>query len=82
MEYDLRFIAIRAQFYRNRTRDPFSAKLNQELYEGEHELTANDILDEKVKELERLRETLLAKAFANLATSNAVKKNGGGGGSE
>ena len=82
VEYALRVLAIRVQFYRNATRDPFSAKLNQELYEGEHELPANEMLDERVKQLDGRRETQLAKAFANLAASNAVKKNGEGGGSD
>ena len=69
---------IRVQFYRNPTRDPCSAKLNKELYEGEHELPANEMLDEKVKELERLRETELAKAISNSPASNGVKNTSGG----
>ena len=82
VEYALRVLAIRVQLYRNATRDPFSAKLNQELYEGEHELLANEMLDERVIQMGGLRETQLAKAFPNSAASNAVKKNGGRGGSE
>ena len=72
VEYALRVLAIRVLFYRNATRDPFSAKINQELYEGEHELPANEMLNERVKQLEGLREIQIAKAFANLAASNAV----------
>ena len=82
VEYAFQVHAIRMQFNRKATRDPFSAKPNQEIYEGVHELPANEMLDERVKRLEGLREAQLAKAFANLAASNAVEKNDRGGVSE
>lgn len=77
-EYAHRVLAVRMEFYRNSVRDPVAARLNQEMIEDDTYLPVNDTLDERVSQMESLRERQLMKAFAAFSAGNAVKRAGKG----
>lgn len=61
--------AARMGFYRNSLKDLVAAKLNQEMYENDTHLPANESLDAHTHHIHALRETQLMKAFSALAAT-------------
>lgn len=73
-EYALRVLAVRQEFYRNSVSDPVGARLNQSMYEEDTYRPVSEALDDRTRELEKVQETQLMKAVANLMAHNSVKR--------
>jgi hypothetical protein len=79
VQYGLRAVEFRVEFYKKSAKDPMHARLLMPVPEGHNVTAATDDLDDILDKLETHMATQLMKASASLLATNAVKRSGDGG---
>jgi hypothetical protein len=76
MQYSLRVVGLRVEFYKRSAKDPMHARLVMLVLEGQNDTPATDDLDDVMEKVDMHMATQLMKAAASLHATNSVKRSG------
>jgi hypothetical protein len=78
VQYGLRVVGLRVEFFKTSEKDPMHARLVMQVLEGQNDTPPKDDLDDVMEKLDMHMATQLMKAAASLHATDGVKSRGNG----